>query len=99
MRSLPVVPAIAELSQGNDELYTMQCEAEGLIMDLKQAIYTRRAVREFASEPIDEKDDSPADRRGHPGAECRQRTSMVIFGRARQGCAPPNLRPGQSIHT
>ena len=32
----------------------MQQRSKGTIMDLRQAVYTRRAVREFTAEPVDE---------------------------------------------
>ena len=38
-------------------------------MDLIEAIYSRRAVREFTAEPVDEK--TLSNRRCHPSAERR----------------------------
>ncbi len=44
-------------------------------MDLKDAIYSRRSVREFTAEPVNRKRHSRTDRRGHSGAQRSQSSS------------------------
>lgn len=51
-------------------------------MDLKEAIYRRRAVRNFTAESIDKKNAAATHRRRHSDAQRSQSATMVIFGRA-----------------
>ena len=61
-------------------------------MDLKEAIYRRRAVREYTAEPVDE------DRRGYSGAERGQSTAVVILRSARPGRARPHIERSEGAY-
>ena len=60
-------------------------------MDLKEAIYTRRSVRDFTDKPVDEKTLRQLARRGNSGAQRGQSTAVVILCGAGQNSARPHI--------
>ena len=65
-------------------------------MDLKEAIYGRRAVREFTAEPVDEEVLRQLIDAAVQGPQRRQSAAMAVYGRTTQKAACAHFARGKS---